>query len=549
VERKFARLESGWLGELLRKRKSNFSCVLAVETDDPVRIDQVRAYFLHETQYADASFYLFDPWSGLRAYDRKESRFAPANGNGAYRPEGCSDAPAPVAPELGVCLRQMDRVLKERRTVLLLQWLDAGRQASSDPALAHALRAWTLDPDLLRNGSTVVVIASDTSALLDDATRKLVAWKRAPLANAAEREHFIRYSAECLDLPEKESYQQLVMISAGLGLHQLESSLLETYCLKKEFSPETLAALKSEVIRRSDLVEVQEPDARGFRIIGGYDAVKRFVANKFAGVLKDTGRADRFGVPLPRGLLLFGPPGTGKTLFAKALSGEINLPFINLRTENLYSKWLGESGQRFAEAIRLAEQMSPAIVFVDEIDRFGKRHEGGDGASQESQRVFSQVLEWLGDSTRRSIIVGTTNAPQALDPALTREGRFDFKIPFLYPGIEARREILRIHLTALGPRGTLPWDLSGDEFCALLRQVAEVTEGMTGAELEQICIRARYNAFESSRETAIADDLLKAARGFRLSPTKRESDRAEYLAMAAEYTNDESFLAELSRDR
>ena len=549
VDRKFSELDSSWLDELLRKRKSNYSCVLVAETDDPTRMDQVCFHLLREPQYAKASFYLFDPWGGLQVYSRDSERFSPAEDNGAYRPQSCSESSSTAAPDLGASLRRMDPILKEQRTVFVLQWLDVGRQTSSDPSLAHALRAWALDPDLLRTGSTIVVVVSDAAALFDDATRKLFAWRRAPLASATERDHFIRYTAECLDMPVEKSYPQLVMISAGLGLHQLESSLLETYALKKEFSPETLAVLKSEVIRQSDLVEVQEPDSRGFRIIGGYQAVKRLITHKFIRVLKAKTRADRFGVPLPRGLLLFGPPGTGKTLFAKALSGEINLPFIHLRTENLYSKWLGESGQRFAEAIRLAEQMSPGIVFVDEIDRFGKRQDGGDGASQESRRVFSQVLDWLGDERRKSIIVGTTNAPQSLDPAFLREGRFDYKIPFLYPGLEARKEILRIHLTASGPRGSLPWALSDTEFEGLLQQVAEVTQCMTGAELEQVCIRARYNAFESDRETAIAADLLGAVAGFRLDPSKREHDRSQYLDLAAQFTNDQSFLADLEDER
>lgn len=548
IDRKFSELDSSWLDELLRKRKSNYSCVLVAETDDPTRMEQVRYHLLHEPRYAKATFYLLDPWRGLQIYSQENECFSPADDTGAYRPQSCSETASRAAPDLEASLRRMDPILKKERTVLVLQWLDVGRQAASDPSLAHALRAWSLDPELLQTGSTAVVIASDAAALFDDATRKLFAWRRAPLASTPEREHFIRHTAGSLDMPAEKSYSQLVTISAGLGLHQLESALLETYALKKTFSPETLAVLKSEVIRQSDLVEVQEPDRRGFGIVGGYQAVKRLITDKFIRVLKARARAERFGVPLPRGLLLFGPPGTGKTLFAKALSGEINLPFIHLRTENLYSKWLGESGQRFAEAIRLAEQMSPAIVFVDEIDRFGKRQDGGDGASQESRRVFSQVLDWLGDERRKSIIVGTTNAPQSLDPAFLREGRFDYKIPFLYPGLEARKKILSIHVTGSGPRQGLPFALSDADFEDLIQQVAASTESLTGAELEQVCIRARYNAFESDRNEAIAEDLLNAVAGFRLDRSKRQHDQSEYLDLAAQFTNDRAFLADLEHE-
>ena len=114
-------------------------------------------------------------------------------------------------------------------------------------------------------------------------------------------------------------------------------------------------------------------------------------------VLRRPEKARYFGLGLPKGLLFFGPPGTGKSLFANALASEVQLPFINLVTENIYSKWLGESGQNMKNAITLAEKMSPAIVFVDEIDRFGKRAGASAGsAEEETQRVFSQFLEWLG---------------------------------------------------------------------------------------------------------------------------------------------------------
>jgi SpoVK/Ycf46/Vps4 family AAA+-type ATPase len=130
--------------------------------------------------------------------------------------------------------------------------------------------------------------------------------------------------------------------------------------------------LKSEMVKRSRVLEVRDPQF-GFGDIGGYHAIKDFVQKYIINVLKKPDRARHFGLGLPKGLLFFGPPGTGKSLFANALAREVQLPFINLVTENIYSKWLGESGQNMKNAITLAEKMSPAIVFVDEIDRFGKR--------------------------------------------------------------------------------------------------------------------------------------------------------------------------------
>ena len=175
--------------------------------------------------------------------------------------------------------------------------------------------------------------------------------------------------------------------------------------------------LKSEMVKRSKILEVEDPKYN-FQDIGGYHAIKTFISKYIINVLQRPERARHFDLGLPKGLLFFGPPGTGKSLFAHALASEIQLPFINLVTENIYSKWLGESGQNMKNAITLAEKMAPAIVFVDEIDRFGKRTGVAAGsAEEETQRVFSQFLEWLGKPDRNAIIVGTTNVPEHLDDA------------------------------------------------------------------------------------------------------------------------------------
>ncbi len=547
---KFQGLNTKWLEDLLSKRLSNYSTVLIAETDDPIRLDQARHFFLEHPRYSGAPFYLFDPWNGLQRYDRSIAGFTSTTndqtgegyGSDVYQEEDPST-------DLITALRRMDRFLKGERTVFFLQWLDSHAEQLQDPRLLYALRAWAFDSALLTNGSTVILVTADTSKLIDEMTANLLAWKRAPLADPVEREHIIKRQADNCGVPSGESNTQLVMATAGLSLHQLESSLLEAWHYENKFSVTTLKELKAEIIKRSDLVEVQEPDPRGFGAVGGYGVVKSFIREKFIRVLTERDRAKHFGVPLPRGVLLFGPPGTGKTLFAKALSHEVNLPFIHFRTENLYSKWLGESGRRFAEAIRLAEQMSPALVFIDEIDRFGKRTGGGDGASQETRKVFSQLLDWLGSEERKSIIVGTTNVPEHLDEAFLREGRFDYKIPFLYPTLDARKEILRIHLGLTGSKTPLPWLFPRDVVRRMIDRVAEETEGFTGAELEQISLRARHNAFASGREGAVEEDLLQAAGSFGIDRVKREDQRRHYLRRAEEFTNDGAFLAELERER
>jgi SpoVK/Ycf46/Vps4 family AAA+-type ATPase len=215
-------------------------------------------------------------------------------------------------------------------------------------------------------------------------------------------------------------------------------------------------------------------------------------------------------------------------------------------TENIYSKWLGESGQNMKNAIALAEKMSPAIVFVDEIDRFGKRQGSSAGsAEEETQRVFSQFLEWLGRPDREAIIVGTTNVPEHLDDAFLRAGRFDYKIPFLYPGPQARLEILLVHLgfTHGGRRGRVPISMSDEEVRRFLEEaIVPSTGNFSCAELEELVTRAKRVAFDKERDALSGDDLLTAAKTFRIDSANRKRTIQACMVQARHFTDDQTFL-------
>ena len=547
---RFTGLDGKWIADLVHKRNSNYSTVLVVETEDPTRWYQVQNHFTHSEDARDASIYLFDMWGGLKRYDRRDETWGPVRrkaSNAGYDEVGPTSN---ALIDLQQVLRYMDKQLKSEQTIFILQWLDVPDDTNRVPQLSYALRSWAFDSSIIAKQSTVILVAADTTKAIDKATVEVLAWSQAPLPQSKERRHIIEYSHRNLGMEPQETLSEVVRGTAGLNLHQLESVLLESWNRTGEFDLGVIKGLKAEVIKRSELVQVEEPDERGFDAVGGYGAVKEFIKQEIVNLLASGTRANRFGVSLPRGIRLFGPPGTGKTLLAKALAKETRLPFINLRTENLYSKWLGESGKRFSQAIRLCEQMSPALVFVDEIDRFGKRSGGGaDGASQESGRVFSQVLEWLGDERRKSLVVGTTNEPDHLDEAFLREGRFDYKIPILYPSVDARREILRIHFGLTGAKPEIPWEASPSEIEELVDEIAEVTEGCTGAELEQICLRARRNGLNSQGEFVSFDDVHKAVESFRIDNEKRESVRQRYLQLAAKFTNDASFLKRIGSEK
>jgi transitional endoplasmic reticulum ATPase len=203
--------------------------------------------------------------------------------------------------------------------------------------------------------------------------------------------------------------------------------------------------------------------------------------------------ADRFkSVKLspPKGLLLTGPPGTGKTLVAKAAAAESGINFISLKGPALISKWVGESEKGVREVFKKARQSAPCMIFFDELDALVPRR-GDDSGNHVTERVVGQFLAELDgiEELRGVVVLGATNRPDMIDPALLRAGRFDLIVELPRPDREARLAILRVH--ARGRRLSADVDLAS---------LAERTEGFVGADLEALCRRAAMLAIRESIE-------------------------------------------------
>jgi len=532
------------------KRKANYSPIICYETVDPKRIYQLKSFVLTSGEFSNIEhFFLYDPWDGLGTLRKgpdgplfepyKKKALTQTALSSRIRPEGTTEI-----PQLKGILKEIDGFLKTTATVFIIQNLSEAREAET--GFQAALRAWAIDPRVVAKGSTVFVLTSDASKIMDDFTKEFVVVIPVDPSTREERANLIQVVGEELGVGLDSSKVEAASVSlSGLNLHQIESVLLESYQRTKDFSPDTMKSLKSEMVKRSGVLEVRDPQF-SFKDIGGYHAIKDFVRKYVINVLKRPERARHFGLGLPKGLLFFGPPGTGKSLFSNALASEVQLPFINLVTENIYSKWLGESGQNMKNAIMLAEKMSPAIVFVDEIDRFGKRSGAAAGsAEEETQRVFSQFLEWLGRPDREAIIVGTTNVPEHLDEAFLRAGRFDYKIPFLYPGPQARLEILLVHLgyAAGGKRTPVPMDIPAEEVAGFLEEaIVPLTKNFSCAELEELVTRAKRFAFDKDRDRLHREDLLLATKTFRIDAAARKRTIALCMSQARRFTDDQTFL-------
>jgi len=546
---KTATLDSSWIEEGLGKLRSKFSNLVFFETEDPERHTQFLRCLPNYEDYFEHTVYQYDRWTGLCRFDREKQRISPVSeGDGDRYTLGRAKKMGMEKGlrDISAALRHMDKELKDKPCIFVLKDMEScqsGYQDRDQPLVA-ALRAWSNDSELAFRRSAVICFCAKSDQVVDNHTEQRAAVIKVDLGKDTERAYVIMQASCELGVQSDQVGQQLgrlVRLTAGLNLHQLRSVLLECYSRKGEIDASKVAGLKADWISREGIVDIVEPEG-DFGMVGGYEVVKAFINKNIIDVLKEPERAARFGAPLPRGILLFGPPRTGKTLFAKALAGETSLPFINLRTENLYRGLLGESGRLFGRAIEIAEKNAPAIVFIDEIDRFGQRRSSAnDGASEETRRVFNQILEWLGDRNRKSILVGTTNRPDDLDPALTSAGRLDYKIPFLYPDSDARAEILKIHLGLTGAYKPLPEEKAG----LIERQIEWLvpkTEYFSGGELEGLVLMVRRNAFNRGGEFVDASDFQAAVENYSINYDERQREVEEHYRYAQKYTNDATFL-------
>jgi len=298
------------------------------------------------------------------------------------------------------------------------------------------------------------------------------------------------------DFEESELYPQLVESAVGLTMSEAEN-MIALALVKNglQITPEAVAEVKrqkAQVLKKSGAMELIEPE--NIPHIGGLDQIKMWMWERGKAF---TPEAQEFGLPYPKGCLVFGIPGTGKSLFAKAVSKQLGFPLLAL--QNVLDKYVGESEKRMKEALKIAEHMAPCVLWVDEIEKFFAGV-GGSSDSGVSTRVFGQFLSWLQETTAPVFVVATANNIAALPPELLRKGRFD-EIWFVdLPGQKEREEIFKIHISRKG-RDVNNFDIS---------RLAKETAGYTGSEIEQIVISGLFRAFSKGVDIT-TEILLEAA--------------------------------------
>ena len=245
-------------------------------------------------------------------------------------------------------------------------------------------------------------------------------------------------------------------------------------------------------------VYVQSTHGIHFADVAGEDEAKENL-QEIVNYLHDPKKYEEIGASMPKGILLVGPPGTGKTMLAKAVAGESNVPFFSISGSEFVEMFVGMGASKVRDLFKQAKEKAPCIVFIDEIDAIGqKRNSGQFGGNDEREQTLNQLLTEMDgfEGNTGVIILAATNRPDSLDPALTRPGRFDRRVPVELPDLKGREEILKVHAkkVKIAP---------GVDF----NTVARMASGASGAELANIVNEAALRAVRAGRKSVTQADL------------------------------------------
>ena len=244
-------------------------------------------------------------------------------------------------------------------------------------------------------------------------------------------------------------------------------------------------------------VYVKSAEGIRFDDVAGEDEAKENLT-EIVNYLHDPSKYQEIGASMPKGVLLVGPPGTGKTMLAKAVAGEANVPFFSMSGSEFVEMFVGMGASMVRDLFKQAKEKAPCIVFIDEIDAIGKKRDGQIGGNDEREQTLNQLLTEMDgfEGNTGVIILAATNRPESLDPALTRPGRFDRRVPVELPDLKGREEILKVHAKKIKVAEDVDFN-----------KVARMASGASGAELANIVNEAALRAVRDGRKFATQADL------------------------------------------
>ena len=414
----------------------------------------------------------------------------------------------------------------EKRVVAqLLALMDGLKERGQVIVIAATNRPNDIDPALRRPGRfdrEIAIPVPDKRArreILQVHTRNMPLAEDVDLDELAELTHGFTgadLAALCREAAMRALRRFLPKIDLEKGSIPLD--LLKELKVTRQDFLDALKDIQPSALRE---VYVEVPEVR-WDDIGGLEDVKQQLREAVEWPLKHPEYFKEMGIEPPKGILLYGPPGCGKTLLAKAVATESGANFIAIKGPEVLSKWVGESERAIREVFSKARQAAPCVVFFDEIDAIAPRR-GYRVDSGVTERVVSQLLTEMDGIQRLEgvVVIGATNRPDILDPALLRPGRFDRLIYVPPPDKKARLEILKVHTRKM----PLAEDVN-------LEEIAELTEGYTGADLAALCREAAMIALrEAGKPTKVRKThFLKALEVVKPSVSKEDLKRYEQIA-------------------
>jgi ATP-dependent 26S proteasome regulatory subunit len=328
--------------------------------------------------------------------------------------------------------------------------------------------------------------------------------------HGARSQRFGKNFAKVLEQPAL----QREIAEAALGLTEMEASQVfkKSAVRDKGFNLKTILQEKKHIIRKSGILEFYET-SQGMESVGGLQNMKEWL-NKRRQAFSPA--AQEFGLPAPKGILLLGVPGCGKSLSAKAISQAWQMPLLRLDVGKVFGSLVGSSEENMRRAIKTAEAVAPAILWLDELEKgFSGTKSSGSSDGGTTARVFATFLTWLQEKTSPVFVIATANDVSMLPPELLRKGRFDEIFFVDLPNRDERKEILTIQLKKRH-RDPALFDM---------RQLVETTTGFSGSELEEVIVGALYDTFDEGQgQVDISTERLVAAARevIPLSQTMRE---------------------------
>ncbi|WP_135603969.1 CDC48 family AAA ATPase [Methanococcoides sp. NM1] len=405
----------------------------------------------------------------------------------------------------------------ERRVVAqLLTLMDGMEERGQVVVIGATNRVDSIDPALRRPGrfdreiEIGVPDSDDRLEILQIHTRGM------PLSEDVDLDYLADHTqgfvgADLLAVVQEASMRSLRRILPEINLEEekIPDEVLEKLIVRTEDFEGALTEVEPSAMRE---VLVEVPSVK-WDDVGGLDEAKQEIVEAVEWPIKHPDRIMEMGIKAPKGILLYGPPGTGKTLLAQAVANESNANFISIKGPQMISKFVGESEKAIRETFKKARQVSPCIIFFDEIDSIASTRLADSETGRASQQVVNQLLTELDglEALKEVVVIAATNRPDMLDPALMRSGRFDRLVLVGNSTMEGRESIFRIHARNIPLDGEVS-----------ISELAAMTEGYVGADIESVCREAVMLALREDFEAKLVKNRHFLAAMEKVKPTITE---------------------------